>query len=168
VDLDDDEVAELDSLASRLDEVITGAVRSGFRVAFIVTAGLALAAAALLLAGALAPARGVALAPLAAGTAAAVIAVGVYGAVFAGSERERYRILDPCTADRDLPDTGGIGGLLQDFSLQALDRAACEFGSSREELLLALFNDEERDRFEEKYDEDPRSITNLGPAILGL
>ena len=53
------------------------------------------------------------------------------------------KIEDPCQ-DRDLPDTGGIGGFFQDLSLEALDRAACEFGSSREELLLALFDDELR------------------------
>lgn len=166
--LEDDQVAELDTLAERLDEVVTGAVRAGFRIAFIVTAGLALAAALILLAGALAPARGVSLGPIAAGAACALLAAGVYGLVFSRSERERVAIADPCTVDRNLPDTGGIGGLLQDVSLQALDRAACEFGSSREELLLALFNDEEQDRFEDKYGEDPRSITNIGPAILGL
>ena len=167
-DLEDDQIAELDSLAERLDEVITGAVRAGFRVAFIATAALALAAALILLAGALAPARGVALGPIAAGAACALIAAAVYGVVFSNSERERVAIADPCSVDRNLPDTGGIGGLLQDVSLQALDRAACDFGSSREELLLALFNDDEQDRFEERYGEDPRSIGNLGPAILGL
>ena len=45
--------------ATQLDDIVTGAVRSSFRIAFIVTAALALAAALLLLAGALSPsARG--------------------------------------------------------------------------------------------------------------
>ena len=50
----------------------------------------------------------------------------------------------------------------------ALDNAACEFGSSREELLLALVDEDEREDFERRYGEDPRSLTELGPAILGL
>lgn len=167
-DLEGDELAQLDSVAERLDDVITGAVRSSFRIAFIVTAALALAAALVLLAGALAPVRGVAGTAVAACAIVVAVATISYGIVFADSERERVQIEDPCTADRDLPDTGGIGGFLQDRSLEALDRAACELGSSREELLLALFDDELSDRFERRHGEDPRSLTTLGPALLGL
>jgi hypothetical protein len=83
------------------------------------------------------------------------------------SERETVQIGDPCQ-DRTLPGTGGIGGTLQDLSLAALDRAACDFGSSREELLLALFDDERRDEFEREHGEDPRDLTTLGPALFGL
>ena len=50
-DLEGDELDELDAIASQLDDIVTGAVRSSFRLAFIVTAALALAAALLLLAG---------------------------------------------------------------------------------------------------------------------
>jgi MFS family permease len=166
--LDEEQAAELDSLGDRLDDVVTGAVRSAFRATFIVTAALALAATLILLWGALAPARGVRRTAVAAAGAAAIAAAAAYGVVFADSERETVAIADPCTADRNLPETGGIGGFLQDRSLEALDRAACEFGSSREELLLALFDDARRDEFEDEYGEDPRSITDLGPAILGL
>jgi len=70
--------------------------------------------------------------------------------------------------DRQLPDTGGITGALQDISLSALDRAACTFGSSREELLLALFNDRLQHKFEEEHHVNPRSVLSLGPALLGL
>jgi hypothetical protein len=167
-ELEGEEEREVAGLGGRFDEIITGAVRSAFRVAFIATAAMALLAAMLLLSMALAPGRGVAAGAVAASAFCALLAVGVYGVVFANSERERVVIEDPCTVDRDLPSTGGIGGFLQDRSLEALDRAACEFGSSREELLLAIFDDTERDRFEDKYHEDPRSITNLGPALLGL
>ena len=168
-DLDDPaERDELDGLAEQLDDVITGAVRSSFRIAFIVTAAFALAAALVMLWGALAPGAWVARRAVAAAAAAAIAATAAYAVVFAGSERERIPIADPCTAQRDLPDTGGIGGALQDLSLEALDRAACEFGSSREELLLALFDDDARDRFEDEHGEDPRSPTTIGPALLGL
>ena len=167
-DLDGDERAELDSLAGQLDDVITGAVRDSFRIAFILTAAFALAAALVMLWGALAPGAWIARRAVAAAAVAAIAGAGVYAVLFAGSERERVAIADPCTVDRELPETGGIGGALQDLSLEALDRAACELGSSREELLLALFDDDARDRFEDRHGEDPRSLTTLGPALLGL
>ncbi len=165
--LEGEEAAEVDRLGDRLDDVVTGAVRAAFRVAFIVTAALALAAALVLLWGALAPAVGVRRTAVAsAGIAALLVAAG-YGVAFGASERETVKIGDPCQ-ERELPSTGGIGGALQDLSLAALDRAACDFGSSREELLLALFDDERRDDFEQEYGEDPRDLTTLGPALLGL
>jgi Major Facilitator Superfamily len=163
-----DERAELDSLAARLDDVITGAVRDAFRIAFIITAGFALLAALVMLWGAVAPGAWIARRAVAGAAIAALAAGVVYAVAYSGSERERIAIKDPCTADRDLPDTGGIGGALQDLALSRLDDAACELGSSREELLLALFDDDARERFEEKYGEDPRSPLTLGPAILGF
>jgi hypothetical protein len=77
------------------------------------------------------------------------------------------KIGDPCQ-ERQLPGTGGISGELQDISLAALDRAACQFGSSREELLLALFDDRLQRKFEEEHGFNPRSVFSLGPALLGL
>ena len=75
------------------------------------------------------------------------------------------KVQDPCRADRDLPDTGGIGGFFQDRALETLDEAACEAGSSREELLLAIADEDLADDYERKYGEDPRSIGFLGPAV---
>lgn len=164
-DLDGDDLDELDSLATQLDDIVTGAVRSSFRFAFIVTAALALAAGLILLTGALAPARGVAGGALAGAILAALLVTGGYTVVFAGSERERVRIQDPCRADRDLPDTGGIGGFFQDRALETLDEAACDSGSSREELLLAIADEDLADDYERRYGEDPRSIGFLGPAL---
>lgn len=165
---------ELDRLAAQLDDVVTGAVRSSFRIAFVITGAMALAAALVLLAGrggATAEARRAAEArrrPLGATALVAGFALLAFAAAFAESERERVRVLDPCTAERSDPGSGGIGGFLQDRSLEALDRAACSFGSSREELLLALVDPDEREDFERRYGEDPSSITELGGAILGL
>jgi Major Facilitator Superfamily len=163
---DPDQRSELDQLGDRLDDVVTGAVRSAFRSTFIVTSALALLAALLLLTR-----GGAALAlrrPAAATAAvAALLAAGGYGIAYASSTRETVQIGDPCE-DRDLPDVGGITGQLQDISLSALDRAACEFGSSREELLLALFDDRLQREFEEEHGVDPRNLLSLGPAILGL
>jgi MFS family permease len=164
-DLDPDESAELGHLGGRLDDVVTGAVRDAFRSTFIVTAAMALLAALILLSGAL----GAALArpALATATAASIAAVAAYGIVFAAKGRETVPIRDPCQ-DRNLPDTGGITGFLQDQSLAALDRAACDFGSSREELLLALFDDRLQHKFEQEHGVNPRSVFSLGPALLGL
>jgi hypothetical protein len=147
--------------------VVTGAVRSAFRTTFIVTAALALAAALILLWGAVAPAGGVARPAIATAAIAAVAAVAGYGVAFGRSSQETVPIRDPCQ-DRNLPETGGITGALQDVSLAALDRAACSLGSSREELLLALFDDKLQHEFEQEHGVNPRSITALGPALLGL
>jgi MFS family permease len=171
-DFEEDDQGELDRLAAQLDDVVTGAVRGAFRLAFVATAVMALLAALVLLAGARAPPRAGAgrrfLRPVIACAGAAVLGLAAYGLAFADSERETIAIQDPCDAEREDPGSGGIGGFLQDRSLEALDRAACEFGSSREELLLALVDEDEREAFERRYGEDPGSFEELGPAILGL
>ena len=104
----------------------------------------------------------------AAATAAIVapVAAAGYGIAYAGSTRETVQIGDPCQA-RDLPDVGGIGGILQNISLEALDRAACKFGSSREELLLALFDDRLQHKFEEEHGVNPRSALLAWPGDPG-
>ena len=132
---------------------------------FIVTAALALLAALILLSEGF----GAALARPALATAAvaSIAALAGYGIVFADNGQETVPIRDPCQ-DRNLPDTGGITGFLQDQSLAALDRAACSFGSSREELLLALFDDRLQHKFEQEHGVNPRSAFSLGPALLGF
>ncbi|HEY3191921.1 MAG TPA: MFS transporter [Solirubrobacterales bacterium] len=166
-DLDPGQAGELTNLGNRLDDVVTGAVRTAFRPTFIVTAGLALIAALVLLSGALGAAALVARPAVAAAAIAAVAAAAGYGIAYASTSRETVHIGDPCQ-DRQLPDTGGISGEIQNISLAALDRAACSFGSSREELLLALFDDRLQHKFEEEHGVNPRSIFSLGPALLGL
>jgi MFS family permease len=165
--LDPNERTELDQLGDRLDDVVTGAVRSAFRLTFIVTSALALLAALVLLSGAGAAAAAFTRPAVATAAVAALVAAGGYGIAYASSTRETVQIGDPCQ-NRDLPDVGGITGQLQDISLAALDRAACEFGSSREELLLALFDDRLQRKFEEEHGVNPRNLLSLGPAILGL
>jgi MFS family permease len=164
--LEPDQVDELDSLGDTLDDVVTGAVRQAFRSTFIVTAALALAAALILFSGALG-AVGLVRRSIAGAGAAAALAAGGYGIAFAASNQATVPIRDPCQ-DRQLPDTGGISGELQDISLSALDRAACSFGSSREELLLALFDDRLQHKFEQEHGVNPRSVLSLGPALFGL
>ncbi len=165
--LDGEEATELGNLGDRLDEVVTGAVRSAFRPTFIVTSALALLAALILLTGAGRAAVMWTRPAVATGAIAALLAATGYGIAYANSTRETVQIGDPCQ-DRELPDVGGISGALQDISLAALDRAACKFGSSREELLLALFDDRLQHKFEEEHGVNPRDALSLGPALLGF
>jgi MFS transporter len=165
--LEGDDAVEMGRLGDRLDDVVTGAVRSAFRPTFIVTSALALLAAFVLLTGALGVARALSRRAVAMAAIAALAGAGGYGIAYASSTRETVQIADPCQ-DRDLPDVGGITGALQNISLEALDRAACRFGSSREELLLALFDDRLQHKFEEEHGVDPRSALSLLQGVLGL
>jgi hypothetical protein len=69
-------------------------------------------------------------------------------------------IRDPCQK-RDLPQLGGVQGFLQDQALRLLDTTACKLGSSREELVLALADNDERRRFQDRYGVDPRSAAGI-------
>jgi Major Facilitator Superfamily len=165
--LDAEQASELDRLGDRLDHVVTGAVRDAFRTTFIVTAGLALLAALVLLTGGAEAAAALTRPAIAGAAVTALVAVGGYGIAFAASPQETVPIADPCK-ERQLPESGGITGEIQAVSLAALDRAACSFGSSREELLLALFDDRLQHKFEQEHGVNPRSILSLGPALLGF
>jgi len=166
-DLGDDEAAELGHLGDRLDDVVTTAVRSAFRPTFVVTSLLALIAALVLLTGVGRAASALARPAVATAAIIALLAAGGYGVAYASSTKGEVQLADPCH-DRDLPDVGGITGALQNLSLEALDNAACKFGSSREELLLALFDDRLQHKFEQEHGVDPRDVLSLGPAILGF
>jgi len=148
---------EFDVLAERADETLVAGVQEAFAPALAICGALALLAALVLLPWD----RRV----LAAAAAAAVLAGGARLAL-PGLEPEPVRIADPCDP-RDLPDTGGIDGAIQDAALAALDRAACEFGSSREELALALVDEDARTDYEREYGVDPRSASGLLGALLG-
>jgi len=76
-------------------------------------------------------------------------------------------ILDPCTAERTPPKTGGVTGFLQDQALALLDKTACRFHSSREELVLALADEDEAKRFQREHGVNPRSVGGLLQALLG-
>ncbi len=156
-EIDAEDRGAYDALATRADEALVEGVQRAFEPALVVCGVLALLAA-------------LALVPrdprVAAAAAAALILAG--GAWLARPQLapEPVRIADPCQP-RALPSTGGIDGALQDAALLALDRAACDFGSSREELALALADDTARREYEREYGVDPRSASGLLGAILG-
>jgi len=181
------------ALARRADDVIVSAVGDAFRVAFAIAGALALIAAAALAVGTPAPLRAgpvVARGDFASGVAksssatpparsafpvagfvafALVFAVALpvaYAAIHASDERHKVRIQDPCE-DRRLPGTGGITGFLQDRALEALDTAACRYGSSREELVLALADEQAARRYEREHGVNPRSISRVLGNLIG-
>jgi hypothetical protein len=80
---------------------------------------------------------------------AAVVLVGVYLAA-GGSSYTPEKTQDPCK-HRQWTDPGNLQEIAQQFSLSALDGAACELGVSREELAQALATEESRERFRERY-----------------
>ena len=98
---------------------------------------------------------------------AALAVSAAQAALSVASAPERVTIADPCV-ERDLPGTGGIDGIVQDVALSGLDRAACEFGSSREELAIALVDEDAASEYEREHGVDPRSIDDLIGGVIGL
>jgi hypothetical protein len=162
---------EIDALGADLDEVVLAAVDAAFSPAFAVTGAMALLAALLLVARlgrSGAPARGPPPAVLIGAAVAVAVAVpGGYAIGEAALEPEPVQIGNPCE-ERDRRSVGGVEGVVEGIALSGLDRAACRFGSSREELVLALFDDESRRDYEREHGVDPRQLDDLLRGIVGL
>lgn len=152
--------ATYDRLGERADETLVAGVGEAFRSSFLLAGACGLVAVALLIAGA----------QLAVLAVAGALAVGTPVAYF-GLQRalapDVPEILDPCTAERAPPKTGGVAGLLQDQALVLLDKTACRYHASREELVLALADADEAKRFQREHGVNPRSIGGLLQALLG-
>jgi hypothetical protein len=163
--------AEIDKLGADLDDVVLAAVDAAFSPAFAVTGGMALLAALLLLfrlGGATQPARGPP--PAALIGVAVVLALLVpagYAIAESSLEPEPVQVADPCKA-RERRSVGGVEGVVEGIALRGLDRAACHFGSSREELVLALFDDQSRADYEREHGVDPRELDEVLKRIVGL
>ena len=99
-------------------------------------------------------------------TAAALALPALHAVARPALAPEPVTIADPCEP-RDLPGTGGIDGFVQDAALAALDRAACRFGSSREELALALADEDDARAYRIAHGVDPRSTGGL-LDVLGI
>jgi hypothetical protein len=155
------DLVAFDELGRRADDTLVTAVGDAFRSSFVIAGAAAFLAALLLLAGArlaglIAVAGALAL-------AAPIAYAGLYGAI----APEPPAILDPCTAKRAPPSTGGVGGFLQRQALALLDRTACRLGSSREELVLALADEQDAERFQREHGVNPRSLGGLLQVLLG-
>lgn len=80
---------------------------------------------------------------------AAVALVGIYLAA-GGTSYTPAKTQDPCK-HRAWHDPEGLQELAQQFTLSALDGAACQLGVSREALAQALASSSARERFAERY-----------------
>ncbi|MBW8059487.1 MAG: hypothetical protein FVQ78_03975 [Solirubrobacterales bacterium] len=83
----------------------------------------------------------------------AVVAAAALAAVYlatGGSSYSPAQTRSPCE-DRPWRDPEGIQAIAEQFSLSALDGAACELGVTRETLARALPTPRSRDRFTRRY-----------------
>jgi len=80
---------------------------------------------------------------------ASVALVGAYLAA-GGSSYEPKQVQDPCEP-REWTNPQGLGEIANQFSISALDGAACQLGVSREVLARALATPEARERFTERF-----------------
>jgi hypothetical protein len=85
------------------------------------------------------------------GVAAAIslVLVAVYLAA-GGASYAPAKTQDPCK-HRPWRNPEGLEQITEQFTLSALDGAACELGVSREDLAQALATPESRERFTERY-----------------
>jgi MFS family permease len=148
-----------DRLASRLDDVVVGAIKDAFKLAYLIAAALSLLAAGLMLAAWRRPAIWLA--------AAAAAGCAVVFAVEQDAEAPPPVVLaDPCKA-RELPSSGGIAGAIQQQALEQLDNAACRLKVPREELALAIFDSDRARKFEDEHGVNPRSVISILSLLRG-
>jgi hypothetical protein len=98
---------------------------------------------------------------------AVLAAVALSGAYLAagGAEYAPAKTQDPCE-QRQWRDPEGLQQIAEQFSLSALDGAACKLGVSRETLARALATPEGRERFGERYGVDERELARAVRAGL--
>jgi hypothetical protein len=95
---------------------------------------------------------------------ASLILVGAY-LLAGGSSYTPETTQDPCEP-REWRDPGSLEQIAEQFSLSALDGAACELGVTREKLARALATPESRERFMERYDIDELELARAVRAGL--
>ena len=96
--------------------------------------------------------------------AASLALVGAYLAA-GGSSYAPAKTQDPCKP-RPWRDPEGLEQIAEQFSLSALDGAACELGVSRETLARALATPASRERFTQRYGIDDAELARAIRAGL--
>ena len=94
----------------------------------------------------------------------ALVLVGIYLAA-GGSSYTPEKTRDPCK-HRPWSNPQGLGEIANQFSISALDGAACQLGVSRETLAQALATPEARERFSERYGIDDAKLARAIRAGL--
>jgi hypothetical protein len=99
--------------------------------------------------------------------AAIVLSLALVGAYLAagGSSYTPEKSQDPCE-HRAWTDPEGLSEIANQFSISALDGAACQLGVSRETLARALATPEARERFSERYGIDDAKLARAVRAGL--
>lgn len=95
---------------------------------------------------------------------ASLVLVGAYLAA-GGSSYEPERVQNPCKP-RPWSNPQTLGQIANQFTISALDGAACRLGVSRETLARALATPEARKRFAEKYGIDDEKLAKAIRAGL--
>jgi hypothetical protein len=96
--------------------------------------------------------------------AASLVLVGVYLAA-GGASYAPAKTQNPCK-HRPWRNSEGLEQIAEQFTLSALDGAACQLGVSREELAQALASDEAREKFAERYEISEAEIARAVRAGL--
>lgn len=99
------------------------------------------------------------------GSIAAAAALVLAYLAAGGSSYAPAQVQDPCQ-ERSWRDPEGLQQLAEQFSLSALDGAACELGVSRETLARALATPESRERFTRRYGIEDRQLARAIRAGL--
>jgi hypothetical protein len=95
---------------------------------------------------------------------ASLVLVGAYLAA-GGSSYEPEQVQNPCKP-RPWSNPQTLGQIANQFTISALDGAACQLGVSREALARALATPEGRKRFTEKYGIDDEKLAKAIRAGL--
>lgn len=101
---------------------------------------------------------------IAAAVAASLALVAAYLAA-GGASYEPAKTQDPCKP-RPWTEPEGLQEIAQQFSLSALDGAACKLGVSRETLARALATPQSRERFTRRYGIDDAELARAIRAGL--
>jgi hypothetical protein len=91
--------------------------------------------------------------------------VGVYAAA-GGASYQPVQVQNPCEPRAETETSGGLEGLAEEFTLSALDGAACKLGVSRERLARALASKGARERFTKRFHIDDEKLTRAIRAGL--
>lgn len=95
---------------------------------------------------------------------ASLLLVGAYLAA-GGSSYEPKKVQDPCQP-RPWSDPQSLSEIANQFSVSALDGAACQLGVSRETLARALATPKSRERFTKRYGIDDEKLARAVRAGL--
>lgn len=95
---------------------------------------------------------------------ASLVLVGAYLAA-GGSSYEPEKVQNPCQ-HRPWSNPQNLGQIANQFTISALDGAACQLGVSRETLARALATPEGRERFKQRYGIDDEKLAKAVRAGL--